>query len=316
MIIGAENAGTKSLVWYEYPAWTKHPVGSGEFTTDGQTGDVDKDGDLDIIVSDISRGIFWYENPNTATASSWTAHKIGDGFGHDLEIGDIDGDGDLDVVTCDKIKIVLWQQINPICWAEYTLLAKIGEGTALADLDRDGDLDVVYGGFWLETPDNFRSAWSSHLIDSSWSSVTRAKVADMNRDGRLDVILSVSEASGNVAWFEAPPDPKTRAWSKHVIENEELVGAHSLQIADLDNDQDLDVVTAEMHTSPQKRIIVYVNENEMQWTRHIVATSGSHNMRVGDVGKDGDVDLIGKNFGGRGRMIEMWENLTVTTNVK
>jgi hypothetical protein len=316
VIIGAENAGANGLVWYEYPAWIKHAVGSGEFTTDGQTGDVDKDGDVDIIGSDINRGIFWYENPNTATASSWTAHKIGEGYGHDLEVGDVDGDDDLDVVTCDKTQVVLWQQVQPMSWMRYTLLEKGGEGMALADLDGDGDLDVVYGGLWLEAPKNLLSPWTSHIIDDAWSSAARAKVADMNGDGRLDVILSVSEAGGNVAWFEAPPDPKTRVWSKHIIESEELVGAHSLQIADLDNDQDLDVVTAEMHTSPQKRVIVYINENGLQWIRHIVATSGSHNMRVGDAGKDGDFDLIGKNFGGSGRVIEMWENLTVTTNAK
>lgn len=313
VVIGGQNAEANGLVWYEYPQWTKHPVGSGEFTTDGQTGDVDGDHDLDIIVSDVERGIFWYENPHTPAANSWAAHKIGDGYAHDLEVGDVDGDGNLDVVTCDKTRVMFWQQVNPLRWTRYTVLAKSGEGIALADLDRDGDLDIVYGGIWLEAPDNLDNLpWPQHSIDSSWSSVARAKVADMNGDGLADVILSVSEAEGNIAWFEAPPDPKTGVWQKHLIESEELEGAHSLQVADLDNDRDLDVVAAEMHTSPQKRIIVYVNENGATWRRQIIAMTGSHNMRVDDVGKDGDIDLVGKNYAGRGRMIEMWENLTTS----
>jgi hypothetical protein len=311
VVIGGQEAASNGLVWYQYPAWSKHSISSGEFTTDGQTGDVDGDGDLDIIISDFGNGIFWYENPGGPATGSWTAHKIGDGYAHDLEVGDMDGDGDLEVVTCDKMEVVLWQQINPEQWAKHLLLAKNGEGTALADIDRDGDLDVVYGGLWLEAPSNiYGDSWPQHAIDSSWPSVTRARVADMNRDGRRDVILSVSEASGNVAWFEAPPNPKTGAWTRHLIESETLEGAHSLQVADVENDGDLDVVTAEMHTSPQKRVIVYVNEGGAAWIRHIIARTGSHNLRLGDIGKDGDMDVIGKNFGGPGRVIEMWENLS------
>ncbi len=310
VVIGAQMAAASGLVWYEYPAWTKHPVGSGDFTTDGQTGDVDGDGDLDIIVSDYGRGIFWYENPRNPSTQSWTAHQIGADYGHDVEVGDVDRDGDLDVVTCNKKQLVLWQQINPTTWKGHTILTKDGEGTALADLDRDGDLDVVYGGLWLEATDRLDSApWPQHIIDNSWPSATRVKAADMNGDGRLDVVLSVSESLGNLAWLEAPLNPKTGSWQRHLIENSELEGAHSLQVADLDNDHDLDVVTAEMHTSAQKRVIVYVNAGADHWTREIVAMSGSHNMRVGDIGNDGDIDLIGKNFGGPGRMIEMWENL-------
>ncbi|MDZ7289968.1 MAG: FG-GAP-like repeat-containing protein [candidate division KSB1 bacterium] len=317
VVIGAENADSSGLVWYEYPAWTKHPVGSGEFTTDGQTGDVDGDGDPDIIVSDYGHGIFWYENPRNSTAQEWMAHLIGPGYGHDVEIGDVDGDGDLDVVTCDKKQLLLWQQINPTTWKRHTIFTNDGEGTALADLNRDGDLDVVYGGLWLEAPDSMYGApWPQHIIDDYWPRATRVKVADMNGDGCLDVILSVSEGYGNLAWFEAPVDPKSGIWCKHLIESSELQGAHSLQVADLDNDRDLDVVTAEMHTSAQKRVIVYINEGLDHWARQIVAKSGSHNLRVGDIGSDGDIDLIGKNFGGPGRIIEMWENgLSAETHV-
>jgi|GEM_PF-849810 len=311
IVIGAQNAAANGLVWYEYPQWTKHPVASGQFTTDGQTGDVDGDGDPDIIISESGSGIVWYENHHNPTAAAWTAHKIGSGYGHDLEAGDVDGDGDLDVVTCDKTRVVLWQQINPTAWNELTILAKDGEGTALADLDRDGDLDVVYGGLWLETPDSLnRSPWPQHIIAPSWPGAARAKVADINRDGRLDVILSVSEASGHLAWFEAPVNLQTGSWQEHVIEAAALEGAHSLQVVDMDNDKDLDVVTAEMHISMQKRVIVYINEQNL-WRRQIVSATGSHNLRVGDIGNDGDMDIIGKNFAGDGRLIEMWENETV-----
>ena len=51
------------MFWYEYPAWTEHPIrASGSWTTDMQTGDVDNDGDLDVVIPNGS-GLQWYENP-------------------------------------------------------------------------------------------------------------------------------------------------------------------------------------------------------------------------------------------------------------
>ncbi|MBN2009920.1 VCBS repeat-containing protein [candidate division KSB1 bacterium] len=316
VVIGGEGAEEHGLVWYEYPTWKKHPVGNGEFTTDGQTGDVDNDGDLDIIISNYhspNPEIYWYENPDELNGSLWKAHIIGKGYGHDVEVGDIDNDGDLDVVTCDKTKLVLWRQVQPDSWKSQVIYTKSGEGTALADLDGDSDPDIVYGGLWIENPNPDDSgSWTVHTIEAQWSATARVKIADMNEDNRLDVILTVSEGDGQVIWFEAPVDRKDGTWAKHIIENEILEGAHSLQIADFNNDGDPDVLTAEMHTSSQKRVIVYLNAAG-SWTKNIIATTGSHNMRTADIGLDGDIDIIGKNYGGMTRVIEMWENLTADT---
>jgi hypothetical protein len=188
------------------------------------------------------------------------------------------------------------------------LLVKEGEGTALGDIDQDGDLDIVYGASWLETPARLSdSSWTRRVLDEAWPSITKVRVADMNNDQRLDVILSVSEARGQVVWWEAPLEVQIEAWQKHVIESEELELAHSLQIADVNRDNRLDVITAEMHTSQQKRIIIYFN-SEGKWLRQIVAASGSHNLRVADLGGDHDIDLIGKNYAGPGNVVELWQN--------
>ena len=48
------------LVWYKYPNWTKAVIAEGGYrTVDGEAGDVDGDGDLDIVMG----GLIWYENP-------------------------------------------------------------------------------------------------------------------------------------------------------------------------------------------------------------------------------------------------------------
>ena len=134
----------------------------------------------------------------------------------------------------------------------------------------------------------------------------------MNKDGRPDVVLTVSEGKGPLSWFESPADPKTGIWVEHPVENGTLEGAHSLQVADFDGDGELDILTAEMHTSLEKRVLVYLNRKGAFEPR-VPARTGSHNMRAGDIDGDGDIDIVGKNYGGPGRVIEMWENQTSDT---
>jgi hypothetical protein len=45
------SSTTEGLYWYQYPTWAKHAIRStGGWEDDMQTGDVDADGDLDVII--------------------------------------------------------------------------------------------------------------------------------------------------------------------------------------------------------------------------------------------------------------------------
>ncbi len=74
----------------------------------------------------------------------------------------------------------------------------------------------------------------------------------MNGDGKQDIVLSHSEGEGRVSWFENP------SWTEHIIESESLQGAHSLEVADFDGDNDLDVFVGEMNIGGGK-VMVYEN---------------------------------------------------------
>jgi hypothetical protein len=318
-VLAASSSGGP-LLWYQYPNWTKHVVApSGTWSTDAEVGDLDGDGDEDIVISEwyTKKRIEWYENPGPAenpAGGSWPVHVMGVPRAHDIEIGDLDGDGDVDVITrsqgSEGNQISIWQQHAPDSWTQRIITCPTGEGLSIGDIDKDGDLDIIIGGRWYEaTGDIVDDPWAEHII-ANWHPDAVVKMADMNKDGRPDIILTRSEGSYRMSWFEAPPNPRSGPWTEHLIDAS-IDYAHSLGIGDLDNDGDLDVVTAEMHQSPRDRVLVYLNQGDaLTWEAQIVATTGSHGLRVADIGNDCDLDLIGANWSGSYQPIEMWKNLT------
>lgn len=305
VVIGSEQADGPGLFWFEYPTWQRHPIAHGEFTTDGVVVDFDGDGDEDVVVGDMATGVTFFEQ--VLGARGWKRHLLARGYIHDLRVGDVTGDGLPDVVTTDKHKLELLESRPDGPSLRWTLLEHKGEGLELADLDVDGDLDIVYSNMWLERfGGDPGSGWIAHPLAPQWPIDTRVQVADVDGDGVPDVVLSASEGEGTVSWFKRPAS-KDDPWRETPIDTGPLEGAHSLRVADFDLDGDQDVLVAEMHTSARRRIMVALNEGG-RWRPVVLARHGSHNMVVGDVDGDGDIDLVGKNYEGRGRFVEFWEN--------
>jgi hypothetical protein len=305
LVLGAQESKKAGLVWYENPGWSRHEIAQGEFTTDGKVADLDRDGDADIVIGDAKLGLLWFENSDRGR--SWKTHVAGRGYVHDIEVGDVDRDDQLEIVTCDKRELKLWRRSGDQ-WATTILSTRPGEGLALVDLDGDKDQDILFGASWFENTGSGGQKWVEHVLDPRWPADTRVRAADMNHDGLVDVILTASEGTGTVAWLEHPKPPATE-WGEHSISSIRTEGAHSLIVADLDGDGDLDLTVAEMHTSRRKRVINLINDGADRWRFQTLATSGSHNMQAADLDGDGDVDLVGKNYGGVGRTLDVWMNL-------
>lgn len=300
-VIVASSSGD-GMYWYEAPAWTKRAIrATGTWTTDLQVGDVDDDGDLDIIAP----GVVWYENPRPGgdpRSALWIEHPIAAVGSHDLEAGDLDEDGRLDVVARpkDDDQLNVCFQDTPTHWTAKVVSTRAGEGTALGDVDGDGDLDIAINGYWLENPGGSAArtaAWIEHTVDSNWPSLVGVLIVDINADGRNDIVLAPSEsASGRLSWYESA-NPRAGPWTEHVIDST-VSYLHTFKAGDVDLDGRIDLVTAEMHQSadPDEVSVYYNLGGGLTWSQQVVDTTGSHNLRLADIENDGDLDIVGANW--------------------
>jgi hypothetical protein len=113
-------------------------------------GDVDGDGDLDIVTANFQGQNIVYKN--NGTGSTWTGINFGTGsdWTESVALGDVDNDGDLDIVTGNR-----YQQdivyLNSGTGDAWTTGVNFGTGTddtwsvALGDVDGDSALDIVTG---------------------------------------------------------------------------------------------------------------------------------------------------------------------------
>jgi hypothetical protein len=114
-----------------------------------------------------------------------------------------------------------------------------------------------------------------------FDNVARVRVADVNGNGRPDIVVveegvnwgEVKEAYFvRVAWFENPGDPRTVPWQVHVIDT--VRSPHSLDVADLDGDGELEVIVGEHDPfKPYRnrcRLYVYkkAEPQGLAWYRH------------------------------------------------
>jgi len=106
-VLGAASFAD-DIVWFENKTIHRNAIFPAEHTIDGafdgaysvDVGDVDGDGDLDVLGAALGADdITWWENL-TGAGTSWTEHTIGGDFDGAVSVhtGDVDGDGDLDVL--------------------------------------------------------------------------------------------------------------------------------------------------------------------------------------------------------------------------
>jgi hypothetical protein len=273
--------------------------------------DVDRDGKIDFVA-----GGAWFRQPADSKAGPWPTIVFDEKLAsvHDVIAADLDGDGREEVVTMSDQSDVRWYRIpkeDPARpWPVEKICASVHAGLSSGDLDGDGDTDIVRSDIWLENVDRGTKWIERKFCGIPWAEreksgftylATRSRVADINRDGRNDIVLTEAEFSGaRVAWFEAPANPRDVPWKPHILpqsDAEQRGPYHSLAVADFDLDGDLDIFSGEMERFgiPPHRWFLWENRDGAFVERVILDRNlGTHETVAGDVDGDGDIDLVGK----------------------
>ncbi|MCB0323106.1 MAG: fibronectin type III domain-containing protein [Bdellovibrionales bacterium] len=324
---GKHASGKQIFAWLEAPSWARHDIAKagempGAFTGTLETLDVNKDGCVDVIVSEdqhsaSSGRLYWYRNPCGSATGSWSRQKIAEfpspsNHINDIAIVDMDRDGRDDIVIRhlgnQKVRIVFHDGGNN--WTVASFDVRLREGLCIGDLDRDGRPDIVLNGFAWFADGNWRDKkYTEKTIHSSYYSQTntglnnspKCTIADFDKDGRVDVLFSPAEGDPTtaLAWYKAPANPRTQTWTRTVIQNN-ITGGHQALAVDIDLDGDLDVVSA---VEPnlggrygfQQSVFVWENlGGATSWKKNIITTSaGMYFGLAQDLDKDGDIDILG-----------------------
>lgn len=188
--------------------------------------DFNNDGKPDLLgTARTGNLVVWYENTGKPGAGRWKKHVIDDKtlspmHGHAV---DMDGDGDLDVVMTYGIVTPDSPNSHQIAW--YENIGKPGKGTewkkhvivpkfpsgfeaVACDLDGDGDMDVVATGWtpkgrlvWVENTGDPKTGWKMHPIKQDWPNAVTVIVADLNKDGRIDIVASAERGANELRWW-------------------------------------------------------------------------------------------------------------------
>lgn len=311
--LGFRTGSKSGELWAETIVAQAPPTGGTFAAGDLEVGDMDGDGDLDILAvkhtgerddPGAEAEIYYYKNPE------WIPHAIGKAKDavKDLSIGDFNGDGrmDLAVLTCDENNLRIHQQFSDGSFRKVQDITREGlhEGMDLGDMNQDGRLDVVANGFvFLNPGDNLGDPWMVETVDPKWNTQTGDWSANGTKtffkvfEGAPTIFMTHSERGG---YPLAKYTRSTDGTYNETIILDELPAAHTLQVFDMDLDGDDDIVTGinfarAVNLDPKVdhfEVLVLVNEGNNKWTRKQIDNEGIYNGRVADFEGDGDYDLF------------------------
>ena len=253
--------------------FTVETVASGYGNHESRLGDLDGDGDLDILVKpftwDTPRLDIWLNGGSNGTAPTATATTPAG--------------------SC--VPLDVWQ--THVIDANRPSRAVFVDS---ADLDGDGDADVVSGGWWYRNPGQPGGAWQRQTVGPSFDQL--AVIDDFDGDGDADLLGTTWDGANNQQMHKGDE----LVWARNdgvgnfaILDNVQPANGDFLQGALVGSFSPgaRQVILSWHNATPLQGVTIPADPSSTEWTTaNISPAAAGEDLSAADVDGDGDLDLL------------------------
>jgi len=272
-------------------------------------GDIDNDGDLDLIItgqdSAAVRISKIYRNNGSASFTEIGGGSLENVYLSATSLGDIDSDGDLDLIltglnTGGAYTSKIYSNNGSGGFVETGAGSIIGvafSSIVLGDIDRDGDLDLVLTGASGPFADVSKiytnNNGSGIMVEKDPGSLdgmyfSGISMGDIDDDGDLDLLMAGDTTGSGSRVSRIYTNSGTGNFGETGMGSLQIMRDSSVSLGDIDQDGDLDLVLIGNSTGPLTlHALVYTNNGMGQYnaffsdTNILIPVSHGSSMLVG-----------------------------------
>lgn len=264
-------------------------------------GDVDGDGDTDVVYAGAGWSIRWFPNRGDGTFMPQQVVQNFAGSSSSVSLVDLDGDGDLDILALHSGSFGWFPNLGGgIFGAEQILNSSFAPGSIAAmDSDLDGLLDLFVtcatcNGVYYFLGLGNATFQAPILLTTAVPNARSVALGDMDNDGNPDIVVG-GLGTPSLFWLRNLGS----GFGPAQVVNQTMVGGELITLGDLDGDGYLDVIASVPNGS---NIMAMLNLGDGTFGTAVSALYAvqPRDVALADVNGDGHPDIMGT---GTGRVI-------------